>query len=190
MLAIIISIIALGLSGYTFYALLFNKKHRAALLFVTNFQKAMQYPVRPLGKYGKLVPVTWIGTAFHLRNDILSEATHCLEDCLLEVKTKSDVLIYAVLKDFKKVSDKTYHLLIEDPFGEVWTHHAFVDRTFIEENLDMVIRIEAEFVSRELEKGIVRFSDKTNKNLLLVPIKVSATGIPKVVVSIDYEALL
>lgn len=189
MLAIVISILALVVSCLTSYALLFNTKHRAAHQFIKNYQKVRQYPHSDSYRKARVIPITWLGTAFHIRADLLNAVTHTVDMYYAEARTVSEALMYAVLKDFKKVSDNNYQLLIEDPFGEVWTHYATVARTFIEENLDKVIRIEAEFVHRELEKGVVRFSQTNNNDLMLIPIQVTATGLPKVIFDFDLEEL-
>lgn len=184
-MTLILSILAILISIGSILIPIFDKDFRRGYMFSKNM-KGIKHYQREFKHYSyHSIPLSWIGTAYHIKQDLMNYATHTLDMYYLEQKQVSEAIFYVSLKDFQSVSDGTYKLLIEDPFGEVWTHYAELDRFFIEDNLDKIIRIEAEIVSKESNDGIAMFHPDSKLKNLINPLKVEATGIPTLIIDVD-----
>lgn len=129
------------------------------------------------------VPLSWGGTCYHLMPEVVNGGTHKLSDYYL---TKTDVksaVMYVVLRNYKMISEGTYKLLLEDPTESAWTDYVKIDRDFLEKNLDYIIRVEAEFVSKQSTEGVTLFNPDSTYKYLIQPIKVEATGYYSVVMA-------
>lgn len=177
-MTLVISIFALIVAAASIIVPVVDKDLRRAYIIVKH-SKAIDIFKGKSNLYNEFnIPLNWFGTVYHLRNDIVNRATHTLQMYFLEMEILSEVVFYVNLKDYQCFAENNYKLLIEDPRAEVWTHFFELERNFVEENLDKLIRVEAEIVSKEKEDGLMYYQESTRNNYIIKPIKVEATGIP------------
>ncbi len=184
-MAIVLSIVAIIISLSAILIPIVDKDFRRGYIFSKNIKGLKHYQREFMHYSYHTIPLSWIGTAYHFKPNLVNYATHTLNMYFLEQKEVSEAIFYVSLKDYQCISEGVYKLQIEDPFGEVWTHYADIDRTFIEKNLDKIIRIEAEIVSRESEDGIALFKPDSKMKNVIHPMKIEATGIPTLIVDVD-----
>lgn len=184
-MTLFISILALILSVAALSWPIIDKNLRNAYKYSKNYS-GVKYYQKSSGHYGFYkIPLCWIGTAYHLRNGLMDSATHSLDMYYLEQKEVKEAIFYVSLKDFQSISTGQHKLLIEDPFGEVWTHFTDISRTFIENNLDKIIRIEAEIVSKESQDGISLFHPDSKMKNVIHPLKIESTGVPTLIIDVN-----
>ncbi|MBI9013841.1 MAG: hypothetical protein JEZ08_16525 [Clostridiales bacterium] len=177
-MTLVISIVALLIAVAAVLIPLLDKDLRRAYIFVKHSKALDNFKGEHLTYNEYNIPLRWYGTVYHLKNDLVNMATHTLNMFYSEMKEVTEAVFYVNLKDYQCISENTYKLLIEDPHTEAWTHYIKLDREFVEANLDKLVRVEAEIVSKETDDGVIFYQESTQHKLIIKPMKVEATGIP------------
>lgn len=180
-MAIYISLLAVILSIVSIVLPVLDTDFRRGYMFSRNMKHIKHYEDHYRKYSYRTIPLSWIGTAYHLKPDLMNYATHTLDMYFLEQKKVKEAVLYLSLKDFQSISDNTFKLLVEDPFGEVWTGYVKTTRDFIEDNLDKIIKLEAEIVLKESEEGFALFQPESKNKFVIHPVNIEATGIPTLV---------
>lgn len=184
-MAIYFSIIAIIISVTSLLIPIIDKDFRRGYLFSKRIKRVKHYEDHYRKYSYRSIPLSWIGTAYHLKPDLMNYASHTLDMYFLEQQEVKEAVFYLSLKDFQSISKNTFKLLVEDPFGEIWTGYVETTREFIEDNLDKIIKIEAEIISRESEEGIALFQPESKNKFVIHPIKIEATNIPTLIYEMD-----
>jgi|GEM_PF-3544906 len=180
-MAIYLGLLAVLISITSILIPIIDKDFRRGYMFSKRTKNIKHYEDHYRKYSYRSIPLSWIGTAFHLKPELMNYATHTLDMYFLEQQEVKEAVFYLSLKDFQTISDNTFKLLVEDPFGEIWTGFVRTSREFIEKNLDKIIKIDAEIVLRETEEGIALFQPNSKFKYVIHPVKLEATNIPTLI---------
>jgi hypothetical protein len=176
-MSIILSIVALFLSLSIFSLVLFDTNFRRGYNFSRNMRKNAKEHTTMSTYNTANIPLSWYNTVFAHRLDLFADTEWGINHALSAALIGTDVVLMVNLRDFQMFSDGVYKLLIEDPFGCEWTESFPIERDFVERNLDKLIRVEAQILDARTKDGVLRFKKNKYYTNLLVPYKVSETGV-------------
>ena len=179
-----LSVIAIIVSLAALLVPYLDKNFRRGILIAKLERKAVKYMGGDKVIYHfAQVPLSWGGTCYHLMPEVVNGGTHKLSDYYLTKTDVKSVVMHVVLRNYKMINEGTYKLLLEDPTESAWTDYVKIDRDFLEKNLDYIIRVEAEFVSKQSTEGVTLFNPDSTYKYLIQPTKVEATGYYSAVMS-------